>query len=441
MPDKDLEPARIRKLNTAHGALQNAGADLTQPSFSMFAIKSGADAFMNSLLSSGPALAALIATIPGARFVDKRAGRKHGITLAFMAASRAFYLLLALVPFLPQGSRVPVFVALVALMNLPGSIANTAWQSYMADIVPEGSRPAVFASRSRAMNMVGTAVVLGAGAFLDASPLPLGFQICFSLAFLVAGAELAVFARMKGPAKPGSGAAPHTDAPRTAGSPRDVTVPEAQVPPGASTRAARRSPLAALRGQAALLRSEPEFLKYLAASVAFYFAWQTPWSLFSMYTIDRLHANNLWNSVLTVVNMGGSIVGFGFWARVAERKGNLHVITRSALPLIAVPFVYALAAELWPIAAMNLVVGLTLSGLVVALFNAMLERTPPGQRTTFIAYYNTATMLTAFVAPFWGVALLGMLGYQGAFAVCALQRLAGTAAMLALLRAGRRRGS
>jgi MFS family permease len=150
------------------------------------------------------------------------------------------------------------------------------------------------------------------------------------------------------------------------------------------------------------------------------------------------------------MNNGGNLFGYKFWVARIEKKGNLEVLWMSALTLVAVPFTYSLTSflprtsfwgvdlSLYVIGTLNIFVGASLSGLTLALFNSLLDSTPEANQTSYIAYYNTTTTITAIIAPLWGVLLYELWGYQAAFLICGAQRVLGVGALVLLWRTSRR---
>jgi len=246
--------------------------------------------------------------------------------------------------------------------------------------------------------VAGTVAVLVVGRAIDIIGYPLGYQVVFALAFALALIEIWVFTRLE------------------------------EEPPSAAVPAApeRRVPVLSLSGLARDLATEKRFVRYTLASMGFYLAWQSAWPLFSLYQVRVLGANNTWVSILNLANTGGSIFGYGFWARHAERNGNLKTLFTASAGIFIVPTVYAFSHSLYNIAFWNLATGLIFSGVNLSLFNALLEMTPEARKTTYIAYYNTAITITAVIAPLIGVGLLNLLGYMWAFLATAAMRLCGS---------------
>jgi Arabinose efflux permease len=395
-PDSKLEQ-NIR-LNIIHGMFNVAALDMVNPFLGIFAIKLGASKLLVAMLSSLPAAVSLISMDPLAGFID-RSTRKKRLTFAFMMAHRCFFLAVACIPFFETSIRALLFVGIIAVMNLPGSVGNVAWQSFISRIIPPERRVDAFAARNRIMNLVGTSLTILAGLVLDRLKYPVGYQIFFTTAFLLGMVELYVFSKIEEPG------------------------PEGVAAPVGHTAAA---PAFSWSRFLAELMSQQRFIRYTLASILFYFSWQIAWPLFSWYQVKELNANNLWVSVLSLMNTGGSLVGYGFWVKVLNRHGNLKTLFYATSIIFIVPAIYAFSHSLYIVAAFNLLVGAIFSGVNLALFNALLEVTPEERKTSYIAYYNTAITLSSIVAPIAGVGLLAIMSFQWAFIVCAILRILGS---------------
>jgi MFS family permease len=418
------------RINTLHGLLNSVTLNMVGPFTAIFAIRIGATKLHVAMLTAAPAIVSLLAMIPGARRVDRQE-RKQGITRRFMLANRVFYLLLAAVPLAPAPVQATVFVALIAAMNLPGAVSNVAWQAFISRIIPPERRAAAFARRNRLMNIAATAAALLVGWFMDRVRFPIGYQAAFAGAFLVALLELRVFSRID-----------ETVTPRGVRDPRQPPLPPSAPDPSLTepTRLLTFLTGAAGRYHRRLLRrigeisGQRRFVRYTLICMFFYLAWQIPWPLFSWYQVRTLHANNLWISILSLMNTGGALFGYGFWVRMIQRKGNIRTLFYATLPILIVPLTYAFSTRLYPIAFFNIAAGAVFSGVNIALFNSLLEVTPEDQKTTYIAYFNTAITLSSTLAPLIGVSLVGLMSFRAAFLLSALLRLAGSLAYLLLNR-------
>ena len=404
------------RYNVQHGVASVLPANLAVPFFGILALKMGASNFQIALLSSAPAIMSLLVMIPGAIYVDRFSLKKR-VTTMFFWANRVFYLLLACVPFFTEDRRAAALVVAVALMNLPGAIGNVAWQSFISRVIPSSRRAQAFAHRNRWMNVVGTVAVVIAGRALDIMRFPLGYQVMFLVAFVAAMVEIRIFQRIEEPEAPPGG---NSGAATSAGS---------GTPSRAGPNGLRRRLIdlpGSVRWAWRDILSHPRFVRFTLAAVVFYFMWQIAWPLFTLYQVKELGANNLWVSLLTLANSSGALFGYGLWAKVADRRGHLGSLCLASTGMFLVPLFYALLHSLVALAILNLAVGVIFSGVILGLFNALLESVPEERTTTYIAYYNTAITLTTVFAPLVGVGLLKLTGFFWAFLICAVGRVLGS---------------
>lgn len=399
------------RLNIMHGVFYVAALDMVNPFVSIYAMRLGATKLQVALLSSAPAVISLLAMIPGAILIDHY-DRKKRLTYLFMLGHRLFFLAIACIPFFAPSSRALILVLLIALMNLPGAISNVAWQSFISRIIPPEQRAQAFAARNRIMNIIGTSVTLAAGLLLDRMAFPLGYQIIFIIAFLVALVELHIFNRI------------NEDA--CAFCSPDLPVNGSSVP-----ERGKGKQISSLFRE---ILAEKRFIRYTLASMVFYFAWQIAWPLFNWYQVKVLGANNVWVSILSLMNTGGALLGYGFWVKVTHRHGNLKTLYYATIGMFIVPAVYAFSHSLYTVAAFNLIIGAVFSGVNLALFNALLEVTPENRKTSYIAYYTTAITVSSIIAPIAGVSLLNIMNFQWAFITCAVLRIMGSFCFLAVNR-------
>ncbi len=389
-PDSAL--GRNLVLNVYQGVLSVMSANLVGPFLGIFAVRAGASNVQVGLLSSLPALMGLIAMVPGARLLDGHRDQKR-LTCAFLLAHRAFYLLLAALPFFRPERQAALLVGAVALMNLPAAVGNVGWQALISRIIPSHRRATAFAARSRLMNLVGTVTVLLAGRSIDILGHPVGYQVMFVLAFVFALGEISVLNRLDD----------------------TVASDQAALVAQVGTGVGRVSP-----------EVKSRFWRYTLVSMLFYLAWQVPWPVMTLYQVRELGANNTWISLLNLANTGGALLGFGFWARMADRRGHLWTLSYSSSGIFLVPIIYAFSRDLPTLVAFNLLTGTVFSGVTLSLFNVLLEVTPEEHKATYIAYYTTGVNISSVAAPVLGVTLLGRLGFTTTFLLCAVSRLLGS---------------
>lgn len=399
---QEKELRHNESVNISHGIIQSLATSIFQPFLGIFAIRLGASNAQVALLSSLPALMSIISMIPGALFL-RRFPMKKRITGLLFLANRVFMLLAALVPLFSRDSRAAWLVVLVGFMNLPGAVANIAWQTLMGDIFPADRRGTVFALRNQWATLVSFAPTLIAGWALDVIRFPVGYQVLFALAFVISLVEVLVFTRLR------------------------ETQPEEQSIPFAPKD--DPSPLPArMKGEWNRVRTTPAYIRYNACSLLFQFGWQMGWPLFTIYQVKYLGANNVWTAWFSVTSGIASFASYRWWGRYADRVGNMRGMVLATLGMAINPVFYVLSDRLWMIALFNLSMGFFVAGTVLLLFNSLLEIVPPADRTNYIAYNNTLIQMSATIAPFVGNWFGEWLGIKEALLVTAGVRALGSLA-------------
>lgn len=131
-----------------------------------WAIELGCAPFALAFFSALPSLSKLF-HLPTSWFT----ARKHRRRLAFLSltASRQLLLGLVVLPLLPfkQTTTQMIFAVIVGASSLLGVVGNTAWMSWMGDIVPRRASARYFAARSTWATFAGAGGALIAGIVLD----------------------------------------------------------------------------------------------------------------------------------------------------------------------------------------------------------------------------------------------------------------------------------
>ncbi|HSN65155.1 MAG TPA: MFS transporter, partial [Fusibacter sp.] len=176
------------------------------------------------------------------------------------------------------------------------------------------------------------------------------------------------------------------------------------------------------------------FKQFLVASLIFHFGWQMGWPLFNIYTITKLGANEAWLSAISIAGGITAIMTATQWAKFADKRGNTLAAVLATFGMSVTPFLYVLSDSLFMLVLFNVLIGFSITGTVLILFNLLLEATPSQNRTTIIALYNTAIAVSATVAPIVGVWIMqrtsldisllitGVLRFFGCFAFFLMSR-------------------
>lgn len=367
-----------KRINIINGALATIAMNLVNPYYSKFAERLGATDYQLAYLTSLPHLISIFAFIPGAILIESLANKQKtiGCTMLF---HKLFFLLIAIIPFL-NVNQASLFILMIGLMNLPGAIGTMGYQSSMGDVFDIKDRVEAMGLRNRYSAFIGIVVTFVSGRILTS--IPKGnddtiklYQIFFVIAFIVSLFEVLFFFKFKG-FKP-------------------------QIKKESNY-------LPSLRQVVREIPKNKIFLIFTFASLFFHIGWMGAQPLFSIYTIKLLKANESWLSAISIASATSSIIAYTRWPKVAEKLGEHVALTIAIIGMGITPILYALSNNLFMLVLFNIIIGVSVSGTNLLLFNILLNIIPNKNRTIYIAIYNTLIAIISGISPILGVKLMDM---------------------------------
>lgn len=383
---------------------------LVQPYVKKMAIEMGASDLQLGYLSSWPNLVSIFAVL-GMAVLVARTQEKARLTGKIVLIGRLAALGAAAVPFLPESTRILALLLFWVLFSVPAAAAGAPIQSLIAEIYGPTERGWVLAKRQSAATVAGSIVGLSSGWILDHYlPSPLGYQIAFCASFLVAMVEVYYLRQLRPVNLASSPTVPVHEPPPVA---TEVAVAMDTVRPHWRERMAPY-----LR----VFQHRP-FVLFLLCSLPFHFTWQMAWPLFDRYQISYLGANNTWVEVIGLANTSGAFFVYPIWQRLAERRGNQLMLGVATLFLGLAPGMTALATRPIGLAAINLFLGVGVSGVLLLLMKALLDVSPPENREIYIAVHTALVAVSGALAPLVGAGMMSLLPIRIGLALCTLFRL------------------
>ncbi len=376
-----------------NGILFTLVTNLYKPFAQKFIYRLGGGETHVSLYNSLPGLIALFAIIPGILYMCKAISKKKVLSSIFLL-SRFIILLYAFVPFLPLEIQPITFVIITALMSLPESVSTTALQSFTADVFNENQRAKAITSKNKYttfasfISLIILAQILKLfGTTNDKAVMT--YQIFFVLAFVVGLFEIYTFNKLK-----------------------ETSIYEEN---SINFKQSIKD-----------VFSNKAFLGFLACSLLFHFGWQMGWSLFSIYQIDNLKADETWITILSVSSGIVMFLSFNFWSRFITKKGNSIAATFATMGMAATPVLYVLSRNLYVLTGSGLIMGFFTAGTTTVILNYLLEVSPQKNRIMYVAVHATLTNVTLFIAPLVSDVILKESNIYIALLVCALFRFLGS---------------
>lgn len=358
------------------GALWALVVQFTAPFYQLFVRQMGGDDLAISLVSSLPALFALITLMPFSAYIDT-VPRKKPLVSRMIFIYAMLLPLMAATPFM-GGLKVPAFILLIALFNIPLLAYTVGWQSFFADILDERERVMPHARREMMKNYI-QGIVSVAGGFVlsyicvtNAQKITT-YQLLFMTAFVFAIMQRRVLVK--------------TDDSHVPDKPKKKMLSVGQI----------------ITMAKAELGKNKGFSVFLAMLFIFQIAANMGSSLFFLYVVNVVGANEFLKNTLDFVGVMLFGVTATFWGRIIQKKGSrfTSVIGYYACALSPILLVtWNTTVGLW----INYVIsGLFAPPLHLGMFNDMLELVPEENRTFNIGIYNTMLQVATFIGPLLGV--------------------------------------
>ncbi|MEH7492110.1 MFS transporter [Neobacillus niacini] len=374
------------KISIYHGMVSTIAINLASNFYPIFAISIlGATNYQVGLISSLPPLIALLMTIPAAILLNRLQSQKKTVAMAVLGARLLFLLLIGVV-YITSSYQAWVFLIIIAFMNVPATIANIGWQTLISGMIKDERRGSFFSDRNRLLTIAGMISTLIIGIFMkNQTNNATAYQWLFFTALLCGLLE--VFFLMK-----------HNE----------------------TVQAVTTTKKSSMDWS---IFKDHGYKWFLIAALCFNFTWQMSWGIFNIYHVRIAEATILWISIFSVACQLVQIFTFPLWKKWAEARSNTLTLVWAALGMALVPFLTVLSTNLFYLTCVQALSGFFISGVVLLLFNLLLEQSPEETRTYCITSYNILLSFVAFLAPQIGIMLLEGLGIQKSMELNSFMRI------------------
>ena len=372
-----------------------------------YAIRLGANNFQVSLLSSIPALIAVIISYPAGQFLQARRRRTPWV-LGSLFLNRAGFLLVAASPWLHFLGIQPGLMAVIILIavSAPAYFFNIGWTPLLAEVIPEQRRAAVFTARNIVNQATVSVSVFLFGQWLSRAAFPVNYQVMFAFSFVASMVSQYFLMKLDVPDSVVTPVSESADRPRTLA--------------GAASR---------LKHSALSLRDEisghPEFLRIMENTFIYSFGLWMAGPLYALYFVRQLNASDAWLGLNGTLACIGTIAGFSLWRWLISKWGE-HLALKRAIALAGFyPLFVGLTPGLPVILGLGVLNGLMVPGTNLAHYNIFLRVLPPDARPRYTAIYTVVMNLGAFVAPMIALAISQVIGLAPMLVVSGVLSIAG----------------
>jgi MFS family permease len=368
--------ARYLEIEIFWAAFLSAAAAFNAP----FALRLGATNTEIGLLSSAPALIALLVTIPAGQFFGRQVRRMPWLIWSIYL-HRLGYLLIVFIPWLPLAYKGTILIWLLIIFSTPAHFFGVGWSAMLADVIPEADRARVFAMRNILAALAITAGIFVAGRWLERVVFPVNYQVMFAVGFIASILSL-------------------------------IYILKLQVPDSA-VLAAPRQPvnLSALwRGARQAIAGNPDFVRIVVNTLAHGIGLWMIGPLYVLYYMRTLGATEGWFGLNGTLGNLTPIIGFYFWQRGIARWGENRVLKWTITVVGLYPVLVSLAPGLTAILLLTALNGLLTPGVSLSHFPMLLKICPAAERPVYLGIHATIMNAGAFVMPLVGVRLADRFG-------------------------------
>jgi Major Facilitator Superfamily. len=370
--------------------------NIYNPFMQMFAKRMGAGDLEIALINSLPPLVAIFVLIPCSILIERLNRKKYTASLMILINS-LFYLAIAFVPFASGRIKVISYIILIGLMNWPGSLYITTWQSFFADTFNGSEANTVYSLRSKYSAFFGLLVALVTGLVITEIPKTDGerllvYQIFYLICFLITLLQLFFLSRVKQDNK---------------------TRIENTGTVGISIKLSSFKEIFHNR----------TFMIFCICTFIFHITWQMGWPLFFLYNVDYAGLNEFQISLISVVSGIFSFLSYSVCAKLIDKKGSRFVIIIGAIGLALNPLFFTFQLSYFAIILVNMLAGFSGAAFNYTLFCSLLEMLPEGKKTIYISFFNTFINISGFGAPLVGVWLYKLSSIYHAFLIIGILRV------------------
>ena len=366
-----------------------------------FALRLGATNSEIGLLTSIPALMAVLVSLPAGRFLNKKSRRKPWI-LGSLVLYRSVFLIIALLPFfhMPDKTLAVVVIGLIVTFSSLAHVFNVGFIPMLSDVVPEGKRAGVFSARNIIYNISLSICGFLFGLWLEKRIFPANYQILYAFGFVTS--LLSFYYLLK------------------------VQVPDSVVKPASQRSTMKRNLRQAWSELRQVMSNNSDFIRITGDTLLHGIGVWMVGPLYILHYMRDLGANEGWLGLNGTISTTATILGFAFWRWLMVRWGEPVTLKRAILWIGFYPLVVGLLPSLPLILVATAINGLIVPGVNLSHFTTLLKVTPEENRPGYTAAYITIANVGAFLCPLAGVALANHFGIAPTMIGCGILCILGS---------------
>lgn len=356
----------------------------------VYATRLGATGQQIGLLTAMAAIVNLFLAIPAGRWIEKQ----HTGKAVFWSSVvfRAGYALWIPLPWLfdAQG-QIWALIVLAFLMAIPLTPLGVGFNALFAEAVPERFRAQVAGTRNVTFAIAYTITSFGAGFLLKNLPFETGYQLIFTIGTVGAAMSSYHLYHVK---------------------PMEAVPSPIPAPLPSGIRSALRLDI-----------WKTPFRNTLLVLMFFHLTQYLPTPVYPLYNVRVLNLNDSHIGTGTSLFYLTVLIGSTQLKNLASRLGNKWTTGIGAAGVAFYPFMLALSHNVWQFYLTSLLGGFFFAVVNGSYINYMLEKIPPDDRPSHLAWYTIVLNVAILTSSLLGPTLAEWTGLVGALIVFGSLRL------------------
>ncbi|MCX8122727.1 MAG: MFS transporter [Spirochaetes bacterium] len=250
--------------------------------------------------------------------------------------------------------QIELFIIIVTLYTVFGSIGNPAWASLMSDLIPEHKRGKYFGFRNSVLGVLLVCVSLAVGIILrfsDANYIMHTFVVIFLVASISRFISFYYLTKMHEP---------------------PFAIESRSIFPPNLFQSIKNN----------------DFILFIAFVSLMNFAVYLSAPFFAVLMLQHLSFSYLEYSVVTVCAPLVMYLTMHSWGTIADKIGNAKVLIITSPFIAIVPVLWVIHANIVYLLIVQIFSGIVWSGFTISSFNYMFDASASSKRVRYISYFN-----------------------------------------------------
>lgn len=363
----EMNPSNF--LNVQLDAIGVGMASAALPFVPVFLARLGANNLQVGLLTSLPALAGLILSIPLGQFLETRKNIVRWYSVIRAIGLSRFAVIGIISIFIPPPTSIIVILAVWGIFTIPLTLLQTMFSVVMNAVAGPKGRFELMSRRWAILSITTAVTVFLTGQLLDKVVFPLNYQIVFAI-FSFGGVLSYQFSKR--------------------------LVLESHVP---EKDAVHKTIFQRLAGYYQMVKNEKPFIRFATKRFVFMLGFTIASPVLPLYYVREINTPDSWIAIFSTAQTAMTFIGYFFWLRQSRTKGSRFILLATTFALSFYPFMISITSRHWIIAIICGIEGLFEAGLNLVFFDELMKTVPEKSSATFVSLAQSIQFLASTIAP------------------------------------------